>query len=328
MGIAWESSDPAVLSGDGTVTRPPLGSPDVAVTLTATITSTDTKGTTSTDTKTFNVNVAAIRSDADSVAFDGDWLTGGAGLTQLLNGNSGTDNVTTNLSLPTAGPNGSAISWGSDNSHVNAADGTVTLPTPAEGAQTVTLTATLSKGAETASRTIQLNLPVTDADTVSADSDWLDASRILNGNSALDNITGNLTLPGTGPYGSAISWIISDTNVIWPGGTVWRPLYSSGDKTVTLTARISKGASQTTKTFTLTVKTLDETDDEAVTLDSAELTVESILNGNTDKDNVTGNLSLPAVGTKGTTITWASSNPGIIAVDGIVTQPTFTQGTK
>lgn len=325
VNIAWGSSELGVISGNGEVTRPPLGSPDVSVTLTATITSTDPKRT-STATKTFDVTVAAIRSDADSVAFDGDWLTNGAGLTRLLNGNSGADNVTTDLCLPAEGPNGSAVSWGSDNAHISAADGTVTLPAPAEGAQTVTLTATLSKGEATATRTIQLNLPVTDANAVSADSDWLDASRILNGNSALDNITGKLTLPMTGQYGSAISWTISDTNAIWPTGTVWRPTYSTGDKTVTLTARIRKGTSETTKTFTVTVKALDITDNESVLLDDAWLTDDIIGGGNTGLDNITENLSLPVTGPKGTTITWTSSKDSFVSAGGMVTRPTYTQG--
>ena len=60
--------------------------------------------------------------------------------------NSAEDNVTADLNLPTAGVNGSTISWSaSDASYVNAGTGKITRPLSGQGNETVTLTATVSK---------------------------------------------------------------------------------------------------------------------------------------------------------------------------------------
>jgi hypothetical protein len=58
-------------------------------------------------------------------------------------------NVTTDLTLPTEGGNGSTFTWSSDNTAVLANDGTVTRPAEGEADVTVTLTVTLTSGTET-----------------------------------------------------------------------------------------------------------------------------------------------------------------------------------
>ena len=58
-----------------------------------------------------------------------------------------------------------------------------------------------------------------------------------------------------------------------------------------------------------------------------QLTAEEIVNGDAEDLMLAGlaavneNLTLPTSGTRGSTITWTSSNPDIIATDGTVTRP-------
>ncbi len=62
-----------------------------------------------------------------------------------------------------------------------------------------------------------------------------------------------------------------------------------------------------------------KTDSESVTTDKTALAI-TFGSGN-DANNVTQNLTLPTSGANGTTISWASSNTGVIASNGTVTRP-------
>lgn len=68
------------------------------------------------------------------------------------------------------------------------------------------------------------------------------------------------------------------------------------------------------------------TDKGAVDADAAALTFDKIKSSNDVVGNITGNLTLPASGDNGTTITWVSDNTNVVANDGTVTRPTFTNG--
>ncbi|GEC82667.1 immunoglobulin-like domain-containing protein [Lysinibacillus sphaericus] len=61
--------------------------------------------------------------------------------------------VTQKITLPTVGMNGTTISWSSNMSDIIANDGKVTRPTAMQGNQSVVLTATISKGNVTESKT-------------------------------------------------------------------------------------------------------------------------------------------------------------------------------
>ena len=127
--ISWESSDPDVISSDGSVTRPEAGEGDAEVILTATLQSGDV-----TDTKVFEVTVKQKLTPEEIVNGDAEALT-----------LSGLAAVSDNLNLPSAGEYGSPITWESSEPDIIAADGKVTRPVgdPAE----VILTATISYGA-------------------------------------------------------------------------------------------------------------------------------------------------------------------------------------
>ena len=150
----------------------------------------------------------------------------------------------------------------------------------------------------------EFNIP--DDQKVARDKEWLDLGDV-------SAVIDNLTLPIKGAAGSDISWESSSPDVIATDGTVTRPEAGSGDAKVTLTATIKAGDAQDTKSFEVTVK--------------QQLTAEEIVNGDAEDLMLSGlaavneNLTLPTSGTRGSTITWTSSNPDIIATDGTVTRP-------
>ncbi|MBB3112854.1 alpha-L-arabinofuranosidase [Paenibacillus phyllosphaerae] len=65
--------------------------------------------------------------------------------------------------------------------------------------------------------------------------------------------TADLTFPVLGKAGSTIAWSSSDPAVVSADGKVTRPAAGQGDKKVTLTAKITNGTAQDTKTFTVIV---------------------------------------------------------------------------
>ncbi|HOJ10961.1 MAG TPA: Ig-like domain-containing protein, partial [Clostridiales bacterium] len=320
--ISWSSSDPLVVDTNGTVERQPHACGDQTVILTAII----SNG--SSITRTFTVTVKALeQTDAEILEADKEWLTE----LQILNGNTSIDNIMGNLSLPVEGPNGSTISWESDKNTVVDTEGKVIRPAFTHGDESVTLTATISKGSFTATKSftaIVKALEQTDMEAVNDALPWLtDYMTYING--PLDNVIYNIKLPITGPDGVTINWASDNTAVVDSTGKVTRPTFTSGDKEVTLTATISKGASATAeKAFTVIVKKLPQNAQEKVEADAVWLTDAQILNGNSALDNITNDLTLPTLGENGSNITWYSVYPNVVSAEGKVTRSGFTAGSK
>ncbi len=84
-------------------------------------------------------------------------------------------------------------------------------------------------------------------------SDYDDINIGYNGSDNAGSVTLNVILKNTGVSGSAITWQSNDTGTISNTGTVTRPEYSQGDKTVKLTATISKGGISRVKEFVVKV---------------------------------------------------------------------------
>ncbi|MFE2754555.1 immunoglobulin-like domain-containing protein [Actinosynnema sp. NPDC059335] len=122
-------------------------------------------------------------------------------------------------------------------------------------------------------------------------------------------VTEDLALPVTGPYGSTITWQSSDPAVVSASGVVTRPAPGGRPATVTLTAT----AAGQTREFQVTVRP-QLTDDEKVAEADAALVV-------WDADDIRGNITLPATGLHGTTVTWKSNKPDVITPTGEVTRP-------
>lgn len=128
---------------------------------------------------------------------------------------------------------------------------------------------------------------------------------LLIGN--LSNITGDVSLPEKGAQNTEITWK-SNSPYISDAGKYTAPEKSEGDVTAELTALIKRGGAQAEKTFTLYL--------------NGEKTAAALL----DKENINiGNLTavyenlvLPTMGSNGSVISWESSNPEVIEVNGTI----------
>ena len=304
--ISWMSSDPSIISTDGTVTRPT--DMDTDVRLTATL----TRGGAS-DTKTFTL--AAIIPDADP-----DTIAVRNAKNALAITYSGTDtamNVTGNVTLPTTGADEVVISWMSSNTSIISTEGTVTRPTDMD--TMVRLTATLSKNAAMSMRTFDLVVSITDDAAVMQAKDSLAIT--YSGTDTALSVTGNVTLPTTGANGVVISWMSSDTGIISTAGVVTRP--TDIDTEVHLTATLTRGDASDMKTFTLTA-IIAGADADTIAVRNAKNALAITYSGTDTAMNVTGNVTLPTTGANGVVISWMSGDTSIVSTDGTVTRPTDT----
>lgn len=164
------------------------------------------------------------------------------------NGDSATS-VKSNLNLPTTGVNGTTVTWSSSNTAVVGNDGTITRPT---ADTSVTLTATISKGSITTTKTFTIVVKaIGNSETAVAAS--INALEIgyATGDSAT-SVTQNLTLSTTDVVnGTIIAWSSSNTAVVSNTGVV---VQQAADTVVTLTATVSSGSNSGTKEFQVTVK--------------------------------------------------------------------------
>ena len=212
-----------------------------------------------------------------------------------------TSNVISDLTLPLVGADGSTITWATSDASVITETGTVTR---AAENKTATLTATITNG--TASDTKIFEITVLGTDSAEG--------RVASDKAALDlgdtsAVTENLTLPTVGDNGSTITWRTNNPSVIEVDGTVHRDIDSNR---ATLTATITYGDAFEAKQFSIVVLGT-ETDEDRVASDKETLTLG-------DTSAVKGNLTLPTVGAKGTTITWATSDASVITNTGVVTR--------
>ncbi|NYI44391.1 beta-xylosidase [Nocardioides aromaticivorans] len=176
--------------------------------------------------------------DANRLAADEDALTLGD-----------LSSVTSDLTLPTTGSFGSAISWASSDPAVISTSGAVTRPGAGDGPAEVTLTATLTRGTGTATRTFVATVPADDSDQAKADAAAA-AIELVHP----DDVRGSLTLPETGAGGATISWASAEPAVVAADGVVHRPAHGAGDTTVTLTATVTVGSATATRDIELTVR--------------------------------------------------------------------------
>jgi len=138
--VTWASSNPAVITAAGVVTRQDA---DTTVTMTATISS----GTTS-DTKAFPVTVKTALSAAERVELARAALT----VANL-------DDVRGNLTLPLTGLHATTVEWSSADPATISTTGVVHRPAAGSAAKTVALTAKISLGTTTAEKTLTATVP-------------------------------------------------------------------------------------------------------------------------------------------------------------------------
>ncbi|MEA4920342.1 MAG: immunoglobulin-like domain-containing protein [Clostridiaceae bacterium] len=323
--VTWSSSNGAVITDNGAVTRPTAGSDDAEVTLTATISK---NGIVST--KTFALTLIAQPEDSDLA-----YAAEDAGTTVILytDGDSQT-NVTAGLSLAAEGIlHSSILTWESDSEYVIISDtpesgyytATVTRPKFSDGDASVTLTVTSVYNTETFVSTITVTVKKQAGDeALSAQTDADSAYITYQTGDDIDSVTDDITLVFVGTEGSTGVWASSNGSVININGTtgvVTRPSSSKSDASVTITLTVTNGASQIDKTFRLTVKALDSTPEQD------DLDVQSDLDaleigyrGSDSKDSVTTHIILATSGANGSTITWTSSRSDVVESNGTVTR--------
>jgi arabinan endo-1,5-alpha-L-arabinosidase len=143
-----------------------------------------------------------------------------------------TSGVIANLALPTEGTHQSSISWVSSNPAVISNSGVVTRPEAGAGNATVTLTATITKGAETATKTFSVTVKQQTAGGVVAhyafDGDLKDSSRQVGAGSPtgnrIDNTGGTITFVD-GVRGKAAVFD-GASGIRLPGGLIGGNTYS------------------------------------------------------------------------------------------------------
>jgi cellulase/cellobiase CelA1/cytochrome c553 len=188
------------------------------------------------------------KTDTEIVAQDKNNLT----FNTIKKQNGSESTISSDLNLISEGNAGSSISWNSSNNDVINSDGGVSQPTASQGNQVITLTATISKGSKSDTKTFIVTVVAEQDDTqsVALATDALTFDSIKNKNIAQNSIHSNLSLPTKGSEGTTITWSSDKPNSISNGGLVKR---LNSDITVILTATITKGAVNQTKNFTLLV---------------------------------------------------------------------------
>lgn len=170
--------------------------------------------------------------------------------------------------------------------------------------------------------------PPVGVDVVEADKIVAEAKANLTIDADLNNVEGDLVLPTT--LGEAtISWSSSTESVVSSSGVVIRPEYTEGDITVTLTATIVYKVSSDVKTFEVTVKKSEITDQERVDKDAAALTDLFYFDDakKVDLDFAIRNIRLVQAGLEGSVITWEVQGDNVI-YDGFSGTPAEIKGNE
>lgn len=170
--------------------------------------------------------------------------------------------VTSKISLPTSGVNGSSITWISSDTSLISSTGEVTRPVYPDTDKQATLTATITRGSVSDTKTFQVTVK---ALTQGQNQTIENAKKQLLIRNA-DDIRGNITLPSaivTDGVTVKITWSTDKPSIVnvneavnsgydnTPAGVVTRP---DKDTQVTLTAHLTNGTASGTADLTVTVK--------------------------------------------------------------------------
>ena len=240
----------------------------------------------------------------------------------------------TTLTLPAAGAvNGSAITWASsDSSIIDPATGVVTLP--ASGIQTVTLSATLTRGDATAHRNFDIRVwSQAELDKEAAKSELRKLVERLDGTITLTPEYGQDTNVNTMLSAklddSSIAVSVSKVEEVYGGagiaadGTITyffvdpntTPLVHNGSYNVTF-ALSKAGAAETLQVPVVIGWDVQRVRDAISAEITSQLTTEGLCAAGDDPNLLTQDLTLPKVidGKRWALISWTSSDPTAIAV--------------
>lgn len=240
----------------------------------------------------------------------------------------------TTIALPATGAvNGSAIAWASsDSSIIDPATGVVTLP--GSGIQTVTLTATLTRGAATAYRNFDIRVwSQAELDKEAAKSELQKLVERLDGTITLTPEYGQDTNVNTMLSAklddSSIAVSVSKVEEVYGGagiaadGTITyffvdpntTPLVHNGSYNVTF-ALSKAGATETLQVPVVIGWDVQRVRDTISAEITSRLTTEGLCAAGDDPNLLTQDLTLPKVidGKRWALISWTSSDPTVIAV--------------
>ena len=240
----------------------------------------------------------------------------------------------TTIALPATGSvNGSAITWASsDSSIIDPATGVVTLP--GSGIQTVTLSATLTRGEATAYRSFDIRVwSQAELDKEAAKSELRKLVERLDGTVTLTPEYGRDTNVNTmlsAKLGdSSIAVSVSKVEEVYGGagvaadGTITyffvdpntTPLVHNGSYNVTF-ALSKAGASETLQVPVVIGWDVQRVRDTISAEITSQLTTEGLCAAGDDPNLLTQDLTLPKVidGKRWALISWTSSDPTVIAV--------------
>ena len=240
----------------------------------------------------------------------------------------------TTLTLPATGAvNGSAITWASsDSSIIDPATGAVTLP--ASGIQTVTLSATLTRGEATAYRSFDIRVwSQAELDKEAAKSELRKLVERLDGTITLTPEYGRDTNVNTMLSAklddSSIAVSVSKVEEVYGGagvaadGTITyffadpntTPLVHNGSYNVTF-ALSKAGATETLQVPVVIGWDVQRVRDAISAEITSQLTTEGLCAAGEDPNQLTQDLTLPKVidGKRWALISWTSSDPTAIAV--------------
>ncbi len=200
------------------------------------------------------------------------------------------------LTLPVSGSMGSAIAWSTDSDLISI-DGASATVSDVQTETKVTLTATVTKGESEKTKDFEITIIPAARDAIRADKEAL----------AIQNqVSESFILPVKGEQGSDISWA-SDNALITIEGANASVSEVDEETAVTLTATLTNGAYTETKEFEVTIIPVDAQKDVDADASDSALHIPSA---------VQESFTLPTEGAHGSTITWVSGNPGVIAIDG------------
>jgi subtilisin family serine protease len=266
-------------------------------------------------------------------------VTNGLSDSMLKGQNESLNQVITNLALPYNDPNYDAlIRWSSANSEVITDSGILKRQNTD---QTVTMTATITRGQATMTKDFTVKVIAKQVDTTSGvteDKTFIHWDAIRGANTVQTNVTDSLTLPTSGANGTTITWSSDDAKHIsvakvpvsedMPISTqarIYKPLFDEADATVNLTAKFTNGSVLEYKNFTLIVKKDTQNANKAKLLRAMDLlTMKQLLGNNSSDMNVTQDLVFPtSIGNDGITISWYSLDQSLISDSGKITKQSF-----
>lgn len=223
--------------------------------------------------------------------------------------------VSSNITFPLTGANGTTITWSSVNTGVISNTGVITRPAKGEPEETIQVTARVTKGAASQEKQFSITvLPWTapeELEDAVAKVTW----ELIKGNNVdKNNVTEQLIFPSTvGRSISVKTWKSSNEAFCKSTGEVTRPTYTQGPININVTCILEHdGKSKTVVLDSIWIKPKEITNTEVVELAKAELVESIFLGTNVSLSSITESMKLPKffdnTALKNASIVWSLLN--------------------